>query len=116
MEKSLRVGFIGCGRHATKMLYPSLHLARIELAAVCDIDESKAQRNAKWFGAQSVYTDHKQMLENEKLDGVLICTSPTTHTTLALDCIERGLPVFVEKPPALNLERAEYLRERSKAL
>jgi myo-inositol 2-dehydrogenase/D-chiro-inositol 1-dehydrogenase len=116
MAKTLRVGFIGCGRHATKMLYPSLHLARLELAAVCDIDEAKALRNAKWFGAQSVYTDHKQMLENEKLDGVLICTSPTTHTPLALDCIERGLPVLVEKPPALNLESAEYLRMKSELL
>jgi len=116
MDKSLHVGFIGCGRHATKMLYPSLHLARLELTAVCDVDEGKAQRNARWFGAESVYTDHRQMLEDESLDGVLICTSPTTHTALALDCIERGLPVFVEKPPALNLAGVEHLRERSEAL
>lgn len=116
MKKSIRVGFIGCGRHATKMLYPSLHLARIELAAVCDVDEAKAKRNARWFGAESVYTDHRQMLETESLEAVLICTSPTTHTPLALDCIERGLPVFVEKPPALNLAKVERLRERSEAL
>jgi myo-inositol 2-dehydrogenase/D-chiro-inositol 1-dehydrogenase len=116
MVKSLRVGFIGCGRHATKMLYPSLHLARIELAAVCDIDEVKAKRNARWFGAERVYTDHKEMLEGESLEAVLICTSPTTHTPLTLDCIERGLPVFVEKPPALNLAVVERLRARSEAL
>ena len=90
MVKPLRVGFIGCGRHATKMLYPSLHLARIELAAVCDIDEVKARRNARWFGADGVYTDHRRMLEKESLDAVLICTGPKTHTPLALDCIEHG--------------------------
>ena len=116
MEKSLRVGFIGCGRHATKMLYPSLHLARLELAAVCDVDETKAQRNARWFGAPRVYADHRQMLEDEEIEAVLICTSPTTHTQLSLDCIERGLPVFVEKPPALNLAEAERLRQRSEVL
>ncbi len=114
--KKLRIGFIGCGRHATKVLYPSLHLARLELVAVCDIDENKAQRNARWFGAQSVYTDHQQMLEKESLDAVIICTGPTTHTPLAIDCIESGLPVFVEKPPALNLAEVERLRERSEAL
>lgn len=114
MEK-LRIGFIGCGRHATKMLYPSLHLARLELAAVCDVDETKARRNARWFGAESVYTDHRRMLEEESLEAVMICTGPKTHTPLALDCIERGLPVFVEKPPALNLAEAERLRERSEA-
>jgi myo-inositol 2-dehydrogenase/D-chiro-inositol 1-dehydrogenase len=115
MER-LKVGFIGCGRHATKMLYPSLHLARIELAAVCDVDEVKARRNARWFGAQSVYTDHRLMLENESLEAVLVCTSPTTHTPLTLDCLDHGLPVFVEKPPALNLAEAEGLRERSEEL
>jgi myo-inositol 2-dehydrogenase/D-chiro-inositol 1-dehydrogenase len=50
------------------------------------------------------------------LDAVLICTSPATHVPLALDCIERGLPVFVEKPPALSLAKAEELRERSETL
>ena len=54
MVNSIRIGFIGCGRHATKMLYPSLHLARIELVAVCDVDEIKAQRNARWFGDERI--------------------------------------------------------------
>jgi predicted dehydrogenase len=114
--ENLRIGFIGCGRHATKILYPSLHLARLELVAVCDIDEVSARRNARWFGAERIYTNHHQMLENESLEAVIICTGPKTHTLLALDCIELGLPVFVEKPPALNLAEAEHLRERSEAL
>jgi predicted dehydrogenase len=111
----LRVGFIGCGRHATKMLYPSLHLARMQLVAVCDVDEAKARRNARWFGAERVYTDHRRMLDEESLEAVLVCTGTNTHTPLALDCVERGTPVFVEKPPALNLAEAERLRERSEA-
>jgi len=115
MVKPLRIGFIGCGRHATKMLYPSLHLARMELAAVCDLDEAKARRNARWFGAERVYTDHRRMLDKESVEAVLICTGTKTHTALALDCVERGTPVFVEKPPAMNLAEAERLRERSEA-
>ena len=55
MER-LRIGFIGCGRHATKALYPSLRYAGIDLAAVCDIDENAARRNARWFGAERTYT------------------------------------------------------------
>lgn len=111
----LRVGFIGCGRHATKILYPSLHLARMNLVALCDVDEAKARRNARWFGAERIYTDHRRMLDEESLEAVLICTGTTTHTPLALDCVERGTPVFVEKPPALNLAEAERLRARSEA-
>ncbi|NIQ82876.1 MAG: Gfo/Idh/MocA family oxidoreductase, partial [Anaerolineae bacterium] len=85
----------------------------------CDLDEAKARRNARWFGAERVYTDHRCMLDEASKDGaleaVLICTSTKTHTPLALDCIERGIPVFMEKPPALNLAEAERLREQSEA-
>lgn len=116
MVQPLRVGFIGCGRHATKMLYPSLHLARMELAAVCDLDEAKARRNARWFGAERAYTDHRRMLDSESIEAVLICTGTKTHTKLALDCVERSIPVFVEKPPAVNLAEAEQLRQRSEAV
>jgi myo-inositol 2-dehydrogenase/D-chiro-inositol 1-dehydrogenase len=109
----LRVGFIGCGRHATKVLYPSLHLARMQLVAVCDLDEAKAARNARWFGAERAYTDHQRMFDAETLDAVLICTGPKTHAQLTLEAIERGLPVFVEKPPALTLAEAVRVREAS---
>jgi len=56
------------------------------------------------------------MLDGEELDVVLICTGPTTHVPLALDCIERRLPVFIEKPPALKLTETERLRKRSEAM
>ena len=119
LVEPLRVGFIGCGRHATKMLYPSLHLARMDLAAVCDLDEAKARRNARWFGAERTYADYRRMLDDalkdNPLEAVLVCTGAKTHAPLALECVERGLPVFVEKPPALNLAQAEQLRQRSEA-
>jgi myo-inositol 2-dehydrogenase / D-chiro-inositol 1-dehydrogenase len=90
-----------------------LRLARMELVAVCDLDQARASRNARWFGAERVYTDYRQMFDAETLDAVLICTGPQTHARLTLDAIERGLPVFVEKPPALTLAEAVHLREVS---
>ena len=112
----IRIGMIGAGRHATKMLYPCLHFAGMELAAVCDQDEAKAIRNAHWFGARQVYTDHQRMLETEKLDAVIICTGPTTHAALTIDCLEHHLPVFVEKPPAINQAEVNRVRQRSEEL
>jgi myo-inositol 2-dehydrogenase/D-chiro-inositol 1-dehydrogenase len=110
MER-VRVGFIGCGRHATKMLYPGLRMAGLELVAVCDLDEARAQRSARWFGAERAYTNHRAMLDDERLDAVMICTGPTTHARLISDAADRGLPVFVEKPPALTLAEAEAVRQ-----
>jgi myo-inositol 2-dehydrogenase/D-chiro-inositol 1-dehydrogenase len=111
----VRVGFIGCGRHATKMLYPGLHMAGLELTAVCDLDEAKAQRNARWFGAERAYSSYARMLDSERLDAVLICTGPTSHASLIREVADRGLPIFVEKPPALTLEDAELTRQHCEA-
>ena len=115
MER-LRVGFIGCGRHATKALYPSLRYAPIDLMAVCDVDEGRAHRNARWFGAEDVFTDHRSMLAAGGLDAVIVVTGPTSHAALATDVLDAGLPVFVEKPPARDLAEAEVLAATSARL
>jgi len=115
MMGKLKIGFIGCGRHATKMIYPSLRYAPIVLEAVCDMDERLARRNARWFGASSYYTDYQLMLDECKLDAVMIVTGPTSHTKLAKEVLQRGLPAFIEKPPALNLAEAGAVAQASEA-
>lgn len=112
MDK-LKVGFIGCGRHATKVLYPSLRYAPIALEAVCDVEERLAQRNARWFGAQYYFTDFQAMLDQCTLDAVIIVTGPNSHGQLAKEILRRGLPVFIEKPPAVSLAQAEVLSQLS---
>lgn len=106
-NEPLRAAFIGCGRHATQSLYPALRLAPFELVACCDLDEALARRNARWFGAERWYTDHRRMLDREQVDAVLICVGPRGHAPLAIEVLERGLPVFVEKPPAVDSAACE---------
>ena len=55
-ERQARLAFIGCGGFATGSIFPNIHLVpEIDLAAVCDIDRAKAERNARNFGAKAVY-------------------------------------------------------------
>src|SRR5271157_1972617 len=75
-KKRFRVGFVGAGTHATNMLYPALTYLddfEIERVAICDLIKEKAQRIASMYGVGKVYTDHRKMFENEKLDGVVVC-------------------------------------------
>ena len=51
MAEVLRVGFVGCGNHATHSIYPCLRWAPVDLAAVADLDAAKAQRNARDYRA-----------------------------------------------------------------
>jgi len=103
------VGFVGCGSHSTNNLYPMLKYARCRLQAVCDLDRALAERNARVFGARAVYTDVDAMLRSEKLDGVLVCGPPEMHVQAGRKVLERGIPLFVEKPPAPDLKSAEEL-------
>lgn len=113
MDK-VRIGFIGCGAHATSNIYPSLRFAPIELVCVCDLDVKKAERNAKHFGAERVYTNYLEMFEKEKLDAIFIVTGPKYHPQLSIEAMQAGFHVFVEKPPAENLEEVEKMCKVSK--
>lgn len=104
-----RIGFVGCGTHATHNLYPMLNYARAELEAVCDRDAALAQRNAAMFGGKAWYTSVDEMLDKAALDGVMVVGPPELHHEAGLKALRRGLPVFVEKPTAPDLERTEEL-------
>lgn len=105
----VRVGFIGCGNHATHNIYPSLRFAECTLAAVCDLDERKRSYNQRVFGAQNAYADYRQMFANESLDAVFIVGSPQMHHQLAIEAMRAGYHVFIEKPPAHTLAETEEL-------
>jgi myo-inositol 2-dehydrogenase/D-chiro-inositol 1-dehydrogenase len=128
----LRVGFVGCGEHARMSLYPSLRAAfggaptglpalvlsqegrgqpplLAELVALADHKRDLAERVAAFHGVRAVYTDHRTMLEREGLDAVVVCMHPRRQAQVAIDCLERGVHVWVEKPPAETLAAAEAM-------
>lgn len=114
--RSLRLGTIGAGRLSSSRIYPCLHTLPVELAAVCDLDRSKAEHAAAKFGGQAVYTDPGTMLANADLDAVIICVGPEWHSRLAIQVMEAGLPVYTEKPPAVRAADARDMLHVSRRL
>ena len=115
-KKQARLAFIGAGGFATSSIYPNIHrVPEIDLVAVCDIDREKAEKNARDFGAQRVYTDLHEMLDNEELDGVFCIGSAPQQYELAPNVLKRGLPVYVEKPSANTSAEARELAEMATA-
>ena len=89
-----------------------LKYSRCRLTAVCDADEGLARRNAALFGAgDAFYTDANTMLDNQDLDGVFVVGPPAMHYEVGCKVLARGIPLFVEKPPAPTLAEAEALVE-----
>jgi len=118
MVKKAKIGFIGCGGHATGSLYPTIHtIPEIDLVAVCDLKEELAKRNARNFGARRWYTDLEKMLSNEELEGAIVVGPPRMHCEIGKRCLGAGLPIFVEKPSAISskeaFDLAEYAKEKN---
>lgn len=114
-NKKMKLGFVGCGSHATSCLYPVIHLIpEIDLVAVCDLNEELAKRNARNFGARKWYTDLNKMLSEAKPDGIAMSGPPQMHCEVGKKCLDAGIPIFVEKPSANSYKEALDLAEYAK--
>lgn len=109
----MKVGIVGTGAFASRVLLPGLRAApECELVAVCDRDESSAQRAAAAFGIGNIYTDSDQMLAqaaNLGLDLLVVGAPPASHQALVSAGLDHGLHVFCEKPLTLSSSGAEAL-------
>jgi predicted dehydrogenase len=107
---SLRVALVGAGNIASHHLPAYLQFPeRVELVAICDLDEGLARRRAAEAGVDRVCTDAPEMIREVACDAVDICAPPNEHAPLALAAIEAGKHVLVEKPFALSLAECHEL-------
>jgi predicted dehydrogenase len=112
----LKVVVVGTGHIARETHLPIFKkLKQVEIAAVCDQQVSAAKDAAAQFGVKAVYQDLSEMLNKEKPDVVDICTPPVTHMDLAIQAMEAGCDVLVEKPMAMTTEEAERMVTSSKS-
>lgn len=109
--KPLRIGWIGCGVHANEMLLPQLTRHDVVLAALCDTDADRLGRTAQRYGVaeRDRTADWKAVLARGDIDVVGVAAGPAAHHTIGLAALARGLPVFLEKPPAASAREAEEL-------
>ncbi len=111
MEKQtpkLRFALIGCSKIATKHTESLGRINRAELAAVCDLNEARAQA----FGSEYKvphYKNYHRMLESETVDVVVVITPSGDHAERVLDLIQYHKHIVVEKPMALRLEDADAM-------
>lgn len=109
--RRLRVGLIGTGTIAFSAHLPAIVKLRdeLELVAVADVRADVASRAADRFGAETVYTDYRQMLEREQLDFVDICTPEFLHAEQTEAAAEAGVHVICEKPMCSTVAEADRM-------
>jgi len=119
-EPEIRAGFIGCGSHSFRNIYPTFQFAPVKLVATCDVVVEKARAFADKFGAKNAYDDYHTMLEQEELDAVFIVTGydgsgRPQFPRIAEDCLKAGCHVWFEKPPAATCAAIEGVQRAAQA-
>ena len=109
----MRIGWIGCGRHAGEMLLPQLTRYDIRLAAICDIDAANRERIGGRYGVPEAarFADAAEMLDAGGLDAVGMAVGPRQHRDFAIAALARGLHVFMEKPAGADARDARAIAE-----
>ena len=116
----MKYALIGCGRIAVNHI-KAVQNNHLELVAVCDVLPEKAEALLVKFNLQddktiARYTDYRQMLaEHSEVQLISIATESGIHAQIALDCIDAGVNIIIEKPMAMNMADAEKIIRASEA-
>lgn len=108
---TLNYALIGCGRISLNHLAAALD-NDLQILAICDVVPQHMQDMIDKFNLPDtvrIYTDYNEMLKKEQPELVAIATESGKHANIALDCIERGCHLIIEKPIALSLEDADAI-------
>ena len=117
MSKKLKVGIIGCGSIATEKYLKALNtIPEVEIVAFCDVIPENAEYTRKQFEASEakIYTDHEDLLKDESIDVVHVCTPNRTHASITVAALKSGKHVMCEKPMAKNYKEAKLMCDTSK--
>lgn len=110
---TFKVGWIGCGTHATQMLLPQLVRHDVEIVALCDVDGARLAHAGRQFGVTKLTSDASELIKMPGIDMVGMAVGPDQHLAFGKAALDRGVPVFIEKPPASTAEGARELLRAS---
>ncbi len=115
--KVLKIGIIGTGWIAEPHVNAYLKCPDAKIVACADLIDGKAAAFCKKMGLEDVrlYRSHKELLDNEELDAVSVCTYNCTHAECAIYALEKGVHVLLEKPMCATLDEAVAIVRAEKA-
>ena len=98
----IRIGIVGAGNMARSHAVEYAKISGCRVAAVCDVDKSRAEEFAQAHSITGVYSDIDAFLDSGKIDAVANVTPDALHASVALKAIAAGKHILSEKPLAVN--------------
>jgi predicted dehydrogenase len=105
----INMGLIGCGDRGTHDMGRFQTHKDVDVIAVCDIYGAKVDAAQQKAPHARPFTDHRKFLETKELDVALIATPDHWHAQIAIDALNAGKDVYVEKPLTLKIEEGPQI-------
>ena len=105
----VQLGLIGCGGRGTGVMGTFMNTGQVDVTAVCDVYGERIDRAQQKATKAQGFTDHRKLLAQKNVDAVLIATPDHWHTGCAIDALNAGKDVYVEKPLTLTIEEGPQI-------
>ena len=103
-NETVQLGVIGLGDRGTHVMGLFLHNPGVRVVAICDVFGQKIDAAKQKVPEARTFSDYRKLLESQGLDTVLIATPDHWHTQIAIDALQSGRDVYVEKPLTRTIE------------
>jgi predicted dehydrogenase len=113
--KPVRIAVVGVGYWGPNLVRNFAATPGVEVAYVCDLDESRLKQAVRPFRVGALTTRYSDILEDKTVDAVALATPVASHRPLGLAALEAGKHLWVEKPLAGNVKDAEQLVATARA-
>ncbi|MHC4712681.1 MAG: Gfo/Idh/MocA family protein [Planctomycetota bacterium] len=111
--RKLRVGLIGIGSIARDHLAGLSRVDGAEIFALSSRNREALTSAAEKYGAKATYRDYRQLIANDEVEAVWVCTPNRLHYPMAMEVLEAGRHLFLEKPMADTLGECVEIADRA---
>lgn len=108
---ALRIGMIGAGKSGFRNAHLLEAYPDVQIVAVAEPNRPSRDSFAREFGTKLAVSDHRRLAVDEMVDIVYICSPPSTHSAIAVDCLQCGKHVICCQPMAVSISQAEEMIE-----
>ncbi|GAB1857227.1 Gfo/Idh/MocA family oxidoreductase [Flavobacteriaceae bacterium MHTCC 0001] len=109
MQSKLKGVAIGAGYFSQFQYEAWMRIPEVEITALCNLNEERAQGIMSAYGVKKHYTDYKEMILQEKPDFVDIITPPETHFEMCKFAADHGVHIICQKPLAPTFEESKKI-------
>ena len=122
-QKKWNVGLIGCGWYGKSDLFKLIQVAHVEVVSLCDVDQKHLEEAANLVSQRQksrkkprLYQDYRKMLAEKDLDIVLIGSPDHWHALQAIEAMESGAHLYLQKPISLDILEGEAILATARKL